>query len=58
MENRENWAVIFNNKSPLRFDLLWDVNDNGDIYDTLFDDQLYNHFPNNSELTSKAGLAK
>lgn len=29
-----------------------------DIYEVLDDNQIYNHFPANSELTTKAGLAK
>jgi hypothetical protein len=49
--------------------VLWDVTDNGgivatsynlriDIYEILDDNQIYNHFPGNGELTTKAGIAK
>ena len=48
----------FNPKANFKFDVLWEVNDNGEVYDMLNDDQFYNHFPNNSELTTKAGLAR
>ena len=56
---RDNWTVSYNTKMITNdFDLLWDVYDNGEVYDMLGDSQFYNHFPNNSELTTKSGLAK
>lgn len=58
LQLRENWEVSYNIKTPIKFDLLWDVYDSAEVYDLLDDNQFYNHFPNNSELTTKAGLAR
>lgn len=58
IKNRENWVFNYDIKIHGKFDVWLDVGDNNDIFEILQDHQIYNHFPNNSELTTKAGLSK